>query len=927
MAYKILEENGVDNENVDGAALNNFIARDKSGIVNGVLSECVLTATGSQIGVSPGLLLIHGIRVKITEMETLGITSAPIEATEYQIVAQVVLGSSGGVGFSLFLQLPATLTQEELYVSNHGTYQVELGRFTHATDGSITNLKQTLQIIGEAESLGGSSISEWDSTVTYKDGDIVYRDGNIYLCIADSADTDPPETLLGDSWELISKGENPRGELSITATFNIAEANTVITLKNLVGMTSIDWGDGTVDSNLTHTYTTIGEYIAKIYSVTAIGVNIVGNDGLNGFLNCKPLTKLTIGNSVTEISTWGIGRCDNLVSVTIPDSVTSIRACAFAHCYNLTSINIPYGITSIPDYCFRETGLTSIEIPESVTSIGYVAFSVCSNLKTVTIKATTPPTLGEGVFGEGTNLTKIIVPLESLGAYKNAEGWSNYATLLCCYVTSKELDWKLDKVTLTRGVYGTDYNGAQTTYRIDFANTASVNRIPFRGLNGSIMIPDESFHNAGVVEDGLQAVNKNKLLEYNARVQDIIPFTDIYTVYYKQNCYLENRNDTLQSFHFVNPQNNRSYCQIPNQQHVTRIRTNDGYLMWVYRNNGTNLLEGYNNLTTDWVKEYLIDDKENYYTIAFRKEDNSDFEGGEDVATIVFGNVYKELAEIKNSETDTNYPYAVSGERIDVIKQQYRTSDLGFGAHSWINQGMAIHNGIAFNLSSTDGNVYLYDLNTYNFLTNYAITGGHASSACFSNEYYESTDEFPLLYINDCYEPKIYINRVTRTEATLIKTLYFGTNAEIGYYTAHAFDVINKRLYMLAYTQNSFYASSDNPMIFSVWNMANLTQNEDGTYTPLLIEKTNINSINCVQDVKFFNGKIVVMSSTDSASDTEIYCINPITKLITTTMTDFGSDLKSFEVEGFDFVLNADGTKYDIICSPIYKNFYEIEFN
>ena len=38
--YKILERNGVDNENIDGAAFNNFAAGERDGIVAGVLSQC-----------------------------------------------------------------------------------------------------------------------------------------------------------------------------------------------------------------------------------------------------------------------------------------------------------------------------------------------------------------------------------------------------------------------------------------------------------------------------------------------------------------------------------------------------------------------------------------------------------------------------------------------------------------------------------------------------------------------------------------------------------------------------------------------------------------------------------------------------------------------------------------------------------------------
>ena len=151
MSYKILEANGVDNENIDGGALNNLIVKDKNGIVNGVLSECALTATGSLIGISPGLLILHGIRVKITATETLTLANVPATATKYQIVAQVVLSTDRSVSFSFLVKEPIALKQDELYATNEGTYQIEFGTFTQNTDGTISSLVRTVRTLYESE--------------------------------------------------------------------------------------------------------------------------------------------------------------------------------------------------------------------------------------------------------------------------------------------------------------------------------------------------------------------------------------------------------------------------------------------------------------------------------------------------------------------------------------------------------------------------------------------------------------------------------------------------------------------------------------------------------------------------------------------------------------------------------------------------------
>lgn len=81
--------------------------------------------------------------------------------------------------------------------------------------------------------------------------------------------------------------------------------------------------------------------------------------------------------------------------------------------------------------------------------------------------------------------------------------------------TEKEqaLAWlgAVKKTTDGRQIYGTDWQGVPTTYRIDYPNDATVNGIPVRAANGAIQINDASCEDggSGSIADGTQAVNKN----------------------------------------------------------------------------------------------------------------------------------------------------------------------------------------------------------------------------------------------------------------------------------------------------------------------------------------------------------------------------------------------------------------------------------
>ena len=147
MSFKILEQNGVENEVADGGALNNFCAGNRDGIIAGVLSECALSAAGNGVAISPGLLIICGVRIKITASETLYVSSVPLKATRYQIIAQVTLGADGNTSAEFFLQSNASLKRDAIYAQGYGTYQAEIGSFTHNPDGSISDMVRTLDVL------------------------------------------------------------------------------------------------------------------------------------------------------------------------------------------------------------------------------------------------------------------------------------------------------------------------------------------------------------------------------------------------------------------------------------------------------------------------------------------------------------------------------------------------------------------------------------------------------------------------------------------------------------------------------------------------------------------------------------------------------------------------------------------------------------
>ena len=206
------------------------------------------------------------------------------------------------------------------------------------------------------------------------------------------------------------------------------------------------------------------------YSVTSIGNSAfhgcsgltsvtIGNSvtsiGNYAFRYCSGLTSVTIPNSVTSIGVGAFHVCSGLTSVTIPNSVTSIEWNAFSGCRGLTSVTIPNSVTSIGWYAFEScSGLTSVTIPNSVTSIGERAFCYCSGLTSVTIgsgikkiysyafafcpeltdvycHAIDVPSTDTDAFNDSyIGYATLHVPAESVNAYRAADPWKNFKSIV-----------------------------------------------------------------------------------------------------------------------------------------------------------------------------------------------------------------------------------------------------------------------------------------------------------------------------------------------------------------------------------------------------------------------------------------------------------------------------------------------------------------
>ena len=188
--------------------------------------------------------------------------------------------------------------------------------------------------------------------------------------------------------------------------------------------------------------------------------------GNNCFYKCGALSDISLPSSIEIIGEGAFYNCENLASPTLPTSLRTLVKSAFQYCRNITTIVLPDGVASIPESCFDGcSSLESVTIPEGVTTIGEKAFFGCNlnaltlpstitsigggafinnyNLQSIICNAVTPPTLGENAIGS--SVKEIKVPISSIAAYKQANGWKNFSNYCSGEVVNNGITYHIDE--------------------------------------------------------------------------------------------------------------------------------------------------------------------------------------------------------------------------------------------------------------------------------------------------------------------------------------------------------------------------------------------------------------------------------------------------------------------------------------------------
>lgn len=222
-----------------------------------------------------------------------------------------------------------------------------------------------------------------------------------------------------------------------------------------------NWGDGTSNTETTHTYSTVGDYTITWDGSTMGDTSYVGLFGQQEESPDSCVKRIRLGNSITSISDGAFYNCYSLESVTISNSVTSINDNAFVHCHLLNNVIIPNSVTTIGRNIFLNCCLLdNVVIPNSVTSIDSAIFENCYSLKNIVIPNGVT-TISASAFRDCHLLESITIPNSVTRINDNA--FSN------CY--------SLKSITIPNsvtGIYNYTFEMCTNIRLYDFSNATSI---------------------------------------------------------------------------------------------------------------------------------------------------------------------------------------------------------------------------------------------------------------------------------------------------------------------------------------------------------------------------------------------------------------------------------------------------------------------
>ena len=191
-------------------------------------------------------------------------------------------------------------------------------------------------------------------------------------------------------------------------------------------------------------------------------------------------------------------------------------------------------------------------------------------------------------------------------------------------------------------------------------------------------------------------------------------------------------------------------------------------------------------------------------------------------------------------------------------------------------QDFAYYNGKIVAATSTSDELKVINASTgASLAASFSVSIGHCNSIVFSDEFYDQSDEFPLLCASysgfSYYRISNTYDSAQQVKNYKLQTPPVDTSTNLGY----GFGFDSGYLYMIGYTSGSYQPSSTNLILLAKYDLQNPIDNGDGTFTLPLIYTKRREWFECIQGSQVHDGFMWVNSGFTSPG--HVYALDLVT--------------------------------------------------
>ena len=311
--------------------------------------------------------------------------------------------------------------------------------------------------------------------------------------------------------------------------------------------------------------------------------------------------------------------------------------------------------------------------------------------------------------------------------------------------------------------------------------------------------------------------------------------------------------------------------------------------------------------------------------VAFNFANGASFSQSTDIYPSDYVNVVTRLhstyAEMLFNELpSTSYSYHYVGEKFEPLLgfNSERIIRLSYSGSQYTLNDIAFYGDYIF-FCLNPGTIWIYQYSTRTKVAELNVGTQHFACVAFSDEFYDPTDPFPLMYADTTHNGIYDVIRFTAIDtASVIKQYKFDTSL-YGGAPQVCFDFANNRAYAVCDDVNE----SNKYKLFT-FDLSNETDNGDGTYSFEQISSGSFPFYQTRQGNTFHRGKMfMAFANTGSPYNPKVVSFD-CSSGDAVIASEFNSLPFSDEAEGLD-IYPINGTYHMFITN--YYDLFELTFN